>query len=203
NGEDKGLVLPQRIAKNKGVIVPIIFDKTKEKVLKKAKEIEKELKSLNVFLDARDNYSAGWKFSDWELKGIPIRIEIGPKDIEKKQVVLVRRDNGKKEFVKEKDLKKRFGEILEEMQKDMFKKAEKFLNDNIVEAKNYDEFKKYIKERKMVYAYFSGDPNEEEKIKEETGATTRCTPFDEKEKDAKCIFSGKPAKQRVLFAKAY
>ena len=203
HGDDKGLVLPPRIAKNKGVIVPIIFDKTKEKVLKKAKEIEKELKSLNVFLDARDNYSAGWKFSDWELKGIPIRIEIGPKDIENKQVVLVRRDNGKKEFVKEKDLKKRFGEILEEMQKDMFKKAEKFLNDNRVEEKTYDEFKKYIKERKMVYAYFSGDPNEEEKIKEETGATTRCTPFDEKEKDAKCIFSGKPAKQRVLFAKAY
>ena len=203
HGDDKGLVLPPRIAKMKGVIVPIVFEKTKEKVMKKAKELEKELKSLNVFLDDRDNYSAGWKFSDWELKGIPIRIEIGPKDIEKKQVVLVRRDNGKKEFVKEKNLKKRIGEILEEMHKDMFKKAEKFLNDNIVEAKNYDEFKKHIKDRKLVYAYFCGEPEEEEKIKEETGATSRCIPFDEKEKESKCIFSGKPAKQRVLFAKAY
>lgn len=203
HGDDKGLVLPPRIAKRKGVIVPIVFEKTKDKVMKKAKELEKELKSLNIFLDDRDNYSAGWKFSDWELKGIPIRIEIGPKDIENKQVVIVRRDSGKKEFVKEKDLKKRIGEILEEMQSDMFKKAEKFLNDNIVEAKTYAEFKKHIKDRKLVYAYFSGDVEEEEKIKEETGATSRCIPFDEKEKDAKCIFSGKPAKQRVLFAKGY
>ncbi|HZX20704.1 MAG TPA: proline--tRNA ligase [archaeon] len=203
HGDDKGLVFPPRIAKNKAVIIPIIFDKSREVVMEKAEKLGKELKSLGVFVDTRDNYSVGWKYSDWELKGIPLRIEIGPKDIEKKQVVVVRRDSGKKEFVPEKDLKKRIPEILEEMQSDMFAKAKKFLDSNIVEAKNYAEFKKLIKDRKFVYAYFCEDAEEEKKIKDETGATSRCIPFDEKEKNAKCIFTGKPAKKRVLFAKAY
>ena len=203
HGDDKGLVLPPKIAKHKAVIVPILFEKTRDKVLKKADEIRKQLSPLNAFVDDRDNYSAGWKFSDHELKGIPLRIEIGPKDIEKKHVVVVRRDNAKKEFVKEKDLKKRVPEILEEMQSEMFKSAEKFLKSNIVEAKSYAEFKKAINERKMVLAYFCGEKDVEEKVKEETGATSRCVPFGEKEKSGKCIFSGKPVAKRALFARAY
>ena len=161
------------------------------------------MKGLGAFVDARDNYSAGWKFNEWELKGIPLRIEIGPKDIEQKHVVVVRRDSGKKEFVKEKDVKKRIPEILEEMHGEMFSKAEKFLKQNIAEAETYDEFKKLIAEKKMVLAFFCGDPELELKIKEETGATSRCIPFSEKETGGKCIFSGKPAKEKVLFAKAY
>ncbi|HZX33810.1 MAG TPA: proline--tRNA ligase [archaeon] len=203
HGDDKGLVLPPRLAKSKAVIVPVLFEKTKGNVLKKCLEIEKDLKGLGAFVDARDNYSAGWKFNEWELKGIPLRIEIGPKDIEQKHVVVVRRDSGKKEFVKEKDVKKRIPEILEEMHGEMFSKAEKFLKQNIAEAETYDEFKKLIAEKKMVLAFFCGDPELELKIKEETGATSRCIPFSEKETGGKCIFSGKPAKEKVLFAKAY
>lgn len=203
HGDDKGLVLPPRIAKNKAVIIPILFDKTKEKVLKKCREVEKELKSINAFFDDRDNYSPGWKYSDWELKGIPIRIEIGPKDLEKKHVVVVRRDDGKKEFVKEKDLKKRVGEILEQMQSDMLKKAEKFLKSNIVEVKNFSEFKKAISDKKMVLAPFCHTDSCEEKIKGETTATSRCIPFDQKKVSGKCFKCGKDAKEMVYFAKAY
>lgn len=203
HGDDKGLVLPPRAAKNKCVIVPILFENTKKEVLKKAREIEKELAEFCPVLDERENYSTGWKYNDWELKGIPVRIEIGPKDIEKGQVVFVRRDCGKKEFVKEKEVKKRLGEVLEEMHSDMFERAKKFLDSNIVEANSYEEFKKLIGERKMVLAHFCEDPAVEAKVKEETGVTSRCIQFDGKEKAGKCIFTGKPAKRRVIFAKAY
>lgn len=203
HGDNKGLVLPPRIAKNKAVIVPIIFDDSKDAILKKARELREDLEEFGVFVDDRENYSAGWKFSDWELKGIPVRVELGPKDLEKGHVVLVRRDNGKKEFVKFGDLNKRLVEVLEEMQKEMFSNAKKFLDDNTVTAKTREEFKKFIDERKMVYAYFCGDSKAEEEIKDWSGASSRCIPFDEPEQDAKCIFTGKPAKKRVLFAKSY
>jgi len=203
HGDDKGLVVPPRMARNKAVVVPILFEKTKDAVTKKAFEIQKKFSDLNIIVDDRENYSAGWKFSDWELKGIPLRIEVGPKDIEKKQVVVVRRDNGKKEFVKESDLEKRLPELLDEMHSDMLAKARGFLEANIVEAKTEGEFKKAIDERKLVYAYFSGDAKAEKEIKDWSGATSRCVPFNEPEKEGKCIFSGKPVKKRTLFAKAY
>ena len=203
HGDDKGLVLPPRIAKQKAVIVPILFEKTREKVLKKCKEIEKSLGSVNAFVDDRDNYSVGWKFSDAELKGIPVRIELGPKDLEKKQVVVVRRDTGKKEFVKEKNIKKRVSEILEEMHSDMFNKAKKFRDGNIVEAKNWSEFKKGIKNKKMVSVHFCGEVSCEAEIKSETTATSRCIPFGQKKSEGKCVKCGKPSKEKVLFAKAY
>jgi len=203
HGDDKGLVLPPKIANNKAVIIPIIFEKSKDKILKKANELNKKLENYNSFVDDRDNYSPGWKFNEWELKGVPLRIELGPNDLEKKQVVVVRRDTGKKEFVKENIIGKRVSEILEEIQSDMFKEAEKFLKSNIVEVKSYNEFKKAIKDKKMVLAYFSGDQKVEQKVKEETGASSRCFPFDEKEKEGKCIFSGKKAMKKALFAKAY
>ncbi len=203
HGDDKGLVLPPRVAEHKAVIVPIVFGKTKEMVLKKAHEISPGLVEFGVFVDDRDNYSAGWKFNEWELKGIPLRIEVGPKDIEKQQVVVVRRDTGKKEFVPEKGLSKRLAEIIQEMHADMFSKAKKFLDSNIAEASTYDEFKKAVEGGKMALCYFCGEPDVEKKVKEETGASSRCIPFDSKESSGKCIFSGKPATQKVLFARAY
>ncbi|MCR4335402.1 MAG: proline--tRNA ligase [archaeon] len=203
HGDDKGVVLPPRIAKQKAVIVPILFDNAKEKVLKKCSEVEKTLSSINAFVDDRENYSPGWKYSDAELKGIPLRLEIGPKDLEKKHVVVVRRDNGKKEFVKEKDIKKRVGEILEEMHSDMFNKAKKFMDANIVEAKNWSEFEKGIKSKKMVSVHFCGDASCEEEIKSETTATSRCIPFDQKKSEGKCVKCEKPSKEKVLFAKSY
>ncbi|MEK6760319.1 MAG: proline--tRNA ligase [Nanoarchaeota archaeon] len=201
HGDDKGLVLPPKVAEKKVVIVPIIFKKQEKDVMKKVKEIEKKLSEFDVFIDDREGYSAGWKFNEWEMKGIPIRMEIGPKDVEKKQVVLVRRDNGKKEIVKESELKNKVPKILDDIQKSLFKKAKKFLDENIVEANSYEEFKKAIKDRKMVGVYFCEDEKLEAKIKEETGATSRCIPFNQKTL-GKCIFTKKPAK-KVLFARAY
>ncbi len=203
HGDDRGLVLPPRLAKNKAVIVPILFDKTKKEVLQKCRKIEKELEEFNVLVDDRDQYSSGWKFADWELKGIPLRIELGPKDLEQGHVVIVRRDNGKKEFVKDKDVKKRIPQILEQMHDEMFAKAKKFLDSNIVEVKGKEEFRKTLNEKKTALAYFCGEKDVEAKIKEEFGVTSRCIPFGQEEKEGKCIFSGKMAKSKVLFSKSY
>lgn len=203
HGDDFGLVLPPRIAKNKAVIVPIIFGDSKEKVMKKANEIAKSLADFNVLVDSRENYSAGWKFSDWELKGMPLRIEVGPKDIEKKQAVVVRRDTGKKEFVPEKGLKKRIPKILDEMHGDMFARAKKFLDGNTVEAKSEKDFIKSIEDRKMVLAPFCGVLECEKKIKEKTGITSRCIPFSQKDAKAECIFCGSKSAKKTLFAKSY
>ena len=204
HGDDRGIVLPPRLAKNKAVIVPILFEKTKKEVLQKCRKVEKELEEFNVLVDDREQYSSGWKFADWELKGIPLRIELGPKDIEKGHVVVVRRDNGKKEFVKEKDVKKRIPEILEQMHDEMYSKAKKFLDSNIVEVKNKDEFRKALNEKKMALAYFCGEKDVEAKVKGEFGITSRCSPFGQEDgKEGKCIFSGKAAKTKVLFSRAY
>src|SRR3989338_5455088 len=115
HGDDKGLVLPPKIAKKKIVIVPIIFKEKNAKITKKADEINKKLSEFSSFVDSREEYSAGWKFNEWEMKGIPIRIEIGPRDVEKKQVVLVRRDSGKKEIVKESQLVKKVPKVLDDI----------------------------------------------------------------------------------------
>ncbi|MFH1588248.1 MAG: proline--tRNA ligase [Candidatus Diapherotrites archaeon] len=201
HGDNKGLVLPPKIAKEKCVIVPILFDKSKEKILNKANELNKELKEFNCFVDDRDNYSAGFKFNEWELKGIPLRIELGPKDLEKNQCVLIRRDNGNKKNIALKDTKKEIGKELELMQKDMLEKAKKFLKENTVKAENWKDFEKAIKERKMTECFFCLNEECEKEIQEKTTATSRCIPFESKEK-GKCIKCGKEA-VKVIFAKAY
>ncbi len=203
HGDDKGLVLPPRLAKHKAVIIPILFDQSKKEVLKKCHQYERELEEFNVLVDDRDNYTSGWKYSDWELKGMPLRIEVGPKDLEKKHVVLVRRDTGKKEFVKERDLKRRVAEALGEMQDEMFARAKKHLSASIVEVRSTADFKKAIDGRKMALAYFCGEGGVEAKIKEDYGVTSRCIPFAEDVPEGRCIFTGKPAKSKALFAKAY
>ena len=203
HGDDKGFVTPPRLAKTKAVIIPILFDKTKAKVLKKAKELEKKLAPLNAFVDDRDSYSPGWKFNEWELKGIPLRIEIGPKDLDKKQVVLVRRDTGKKEFVKESKLAKRAEQVIEEMHKDMFKKAEKFLKENSTEVKTWVDFKKALSQKKLIFAPFCNTTKCEEKIKDETTATSRCIPLGQKSQKLKCIKCGKETKIKAWFGKSY
>lgn len=203
HGDDKGLIIPPKLAYNKAVIVPILFKGSEEKVMKKTKEISKKLSELNVLVDDREGYSPGWKFNEWELKGIPLRIEIGPKDLEKKQVVIVRRDTSEKIIIKETELSKKIPSLLEEIQKSLFEKAKKFLEKNIIEAKNYSELKKAISDGKMVKVYITEDSKLEEKIKEETGATSRCVPFDQKEKSKKCIFTDKLVKKYTLFSRNY
>ncbi len=203
HGDDKGFVTPPRLAKIKAVIIPILFDKTKAQVLKKAKELKKKLDSLNAFVDDRESYSPGWKFNEWELKGIPLRIEIGPKDIAKKQVVLVRRDTGKKEFVAESKLAGRAKQVIEEMHKDMFEKAKKFLKENSVEAKTWSEFKKALSEKKLIFAPFCNTTECEKEIKDKTTATSRCIPLGQKNQKLKCIKCGKETTIKAWFGKSY
>ena len=201
HGDDKGLVLPPKIAENKLVIIPILFEKGKLAVQKKANELSKKLAKFNPILDNREEYSPGYKFNEYELKGIPIRIEIGPKDIKKKSVTLVRRDSGKKQVISENKLSNEIPKILEDIQLTLFKKAKKFLESNITEAKNMKELKQKIKERKIVKAYMLDDPKVEENIKAETnGANSRII---EIAKPGTCIWSKKPTNTISYFAKAY
>ncbi len=203
HSDDKGLVLPPRLAPNKVVIVPILFKDSKEKVLKKAREIAGKLKKFGAIFDERDSYSPGWKFNEWELKGIPIRIEFGPKDMEKGSAVLVRRDTGEKEVVKLDKIDKRVAELLEEIHNGLLAKATKFLESNTIKAKDWSEFQKAIEARKMVLVPFCCSEACEEDIKDETTASSRCIPFGQKPVKAKCVKCGKPADKLVYFAKAY
>jgi len=203
HGDDKGLVLPPKIAPIKAVIVPILFKENKEKVLEVANKIKKSLK-IETELDDRDGYTAGWKFNEWEMKGVPIRIEIGPKDVEKNQAVIVRRDTGSKEFVSIEAVPDRVKELLKIIQKEMFEKAKKFLYANIVEAKTMDEMIKAINDKKIVKAYFCGSAECEDWIKDKTGgATTRCIPFKQKKAKSKCVYCEKEANEAAYFGKCY
>jgi prolyl-tRNA synthetase len=202
HGDDKGLVIPPKIAPVHAVIVPIIFDKSKEKILKKAEEIKNKLKDYNVEIDKREEYSPGWKFHEWELKGVPLRIELGPKDLEKSQAVLVRRDTGEKEFVKITELNKKVNETLDKIQKNLFIKAKNFLNKNIVDVDNWSDFVKAIKTKEIPKAFFCGEKECEESIKSEAdGATSRC--IESSKEFGKCIKCGKKTQYKVYFSKSY
>ena len=205
HSDNKGLVLPPKLAENKAVIVPILFDESKKDVLKKANEIRKTLSDLNPLLDEREGYSPGWKFNEWELKGIPIRIELGPKDLEKDQVMVARRDNGEKVAVKIKELSKKIPVMLEEMQDALYGKAEKLMKESIVEIKSLAEFHQAIGEKKIVLAPFCEENSCEEKIKEkEEGVKSLNIPLNQKPLKGKTCFScGKDAKVMCYFGKSY
>jgi prolyl-tRNA synthetase len=206
HGDDKGLILPPSIAPIQLAIIPILLG-DKENVIKQAEAIAKELSSYETKVDTREEYSPGWKFNQYEMKGVPLRLEIGPKDIEKKQVVLVRRDTGEKHFVKMDDLKAKVKELLDDIQKSLLVKAEENLQQNIVEAKDWNDFLKAAEARKIIHAPFCGEESCEDAIKDETkGATSRC--FDmsqdaEKVKGKKCIKCDKQAKGMAYFGKCY
>lgn len=207
HGDDKGLILPPKIAHTHVVVVPIFYKETeKKKVIEKAKSIKTKLEKegLKVLIDDREEYTPGWKFNEWELKGIPLRVEIGPKDVQKKQVVIARRDNFEKFIVKDKNLIKRVKSIMEEIQRTLFKKAEQRMKEHITTVKDYKEFKKVLKEKGgFVRACWCGRRECEEKIKEETGASLRLIPLKKEKVFGNCIYCGKKAKEVVYFAKAY
>ncbi len=211
HGDENGLILPPRIAPVQVVIVPVFKADTKEAVLAKAREIAAGLKPVaRVKLDDRDTVTPGWKFNEWEMKGVPLRLEIGPKDIEKQQVVLARRDTREKIFCPMADLAAQVPALLVQIQADLLSRARKFRDDNTRRVADYDEFKRVIEnDRGFVLAGWCGDGEVELKIKEETKATIRCIPLDGQNEPVpappgvKCVFTGKPAKYEVYFARAY
>ncbi|MCG2821050.1 MAG: proline--tRNA ligase, partial [Candidatus Atribacteria bacterium] len=205
HGDERGLKLPPKVAPVQVIIVPIMFDKTKKEVLEKAESIRTILKKdFRVEIDTRDGYTPGWKFNEWEMRGVPIRLEIGPKDMAKGQVMLARRDTGEKTAVKEEKLAETVKELLDNIQENLFTRAKKFLEENIRETSDYNEFKKIIeKQRGLIKTYWCGSKDCEDKIKEETKASIRCIPFEQEEASGKCIYCGKESSTLVYFARAY
>lgn len=207
HGDDKGLVLPPKVAPVQVVIVPIPYKNAdSETISSKAKEIFQNLqdKGITVVLDDRTEYTPGWKFNEWELKGVPIRIEIGPRDVNQKQVMFARRDTHAKNAVKEEEIVKTTEKMLDEIQICLFSRAKKSLEDGISTVKTYDEFRKLLNEKGgFIEASWCGDSDCEAKVKEETGATIRLISSEKEKPFSKCVHCGREAKEVVYFARSY
>ncbi len=204
HGDDNGLIMPPKIAPIQAIVVPIYRTENKDKVVKYSEKIARMLKSFRVELDRRDGETAGFKFNKWEVKGVPVRIEIGEREVNDKILTLVRRDNKEKIKVGEGELKLSLKKLFQEIQDSVFEKHRQMTEKNTHQAESYDEFKKIMKTSKgFIYAFWCEDAKCEEKIKSETKATTRCLPLDSKVENGKCILCGSPAKYKWLFAQAY
>ena len=205
HSDDKGLVIPPKLAENKIVIVPILFEETKNKVLNEVKIINKELEEFSPIIDDRTDVSPGWKFNEWELKGIPLRIEIGPKDLEKKQVIIAKRNDGKKQTVKISDIKKEVPKLLNEMQNELFKNAEKLLKSNTTKTESKTQLIKNIKEKKMVLVPMCKSHDCEDILKADTGGakTLFIHPENPPISKNKCIICEKKADYWVYVGKTY
>lgn len=202
HGDNSGLVLPPKIAPIQLIIIPVA--QHKPGVLEKTAELKENLsKHIRVKVDDSDKMP-GWKFSEYEMKGVPLRLEIGPKDIEKNQAVLVRRDNREKIFVSLDELETKITEVLEDIQNSLLEKARTAQSEKTSVAVSLDEFKRLLDEKPgFVKAMWCGDRACEDAIKEQTGATSRCMPFEQEKVDSKCICCGKPAEKLVYWGRAY
>lgn len=207
HSDDQGLVLPPKLAPIQVVIVPIYRgEEEKAKVDTYVDSLIAELraKDISVKYDDRDTQRPGFKFAEWELKGVPLRIAIGARDMQNGTVELARRDIQTKETVSQEGLSNHIVTLLDEIQESIFQKALNFRDSHITEVNSYDEFKDVLENKGgFVSCHWDGTPETEKRVKEETKATTRCIPLDNKQEAGVCIFTGKPSTQRVLFAKAY
>ena len=208
HSDDQGLILPPKLAPIQVVIVPIYKGEEQLNVIReKTNEMIRPLRAagITVKFDDRDTFKPGFKFAEWELKGVPVRFAIGPKDMENNSVEIARRDTGVKEvFSLDGNLVAKVQDLLNDIQDSIYKKALDYRNTNTRKADSYDEFKSILEnEGGFVLAHWDGTAETEEKIKEETKATIRCIPIDVTQEEGICIFSGKPSSGRVLFAKAY
>jgi prolyl-tRNA synthetase len=207
HSDDKGLIMPPRIAPLQVVIVPIYKGEESKPVIDgKAAELVKAFKAagIRVKFDDNDNNRPGWKFAEYELKGVPVRIAMGARDIENGTVELARRDTGEKSVVSIDSITEHVNQLLLDIQQAIYDKALQFRNEHITKVDTWEEFQEVLKNKTgFVSAHWDGTGETEQKIKELTKATIRCIPLDSTEEEGKCIFSGKPSKQRVLFAQAY
>ena len=203
HGDNRGLKLPPKLAPIQTVIVPIASHK--EGVIEKATEIYEKLKQkYRVKLDTRDQYSTGYKFNDWEMRGVPIRIELGPRDIEQGKAVLVRRDTGEKAEVALEQMEAKLGELLEQIQENMYQQVLKRTKEKTTIAKNMDEFIKNMEENQgYVKTMWCGKESCEDKIKELTGAHSRCIPFEQEDLGDTCVCCGEKAKHMVIWGRQY
>ncbi|MGD9677425.1 MAG: proline--tRNA ligase [Vulcanibacillus sp.] len=205
HSDDRGLALPPKVAPIQVVIIPIIR-KDKEAVIAKVEQIAEQLKKINirVKIDDREEMTPGWKYNEYEMRGVPIRIELGPKDMEKEQFVLVRRDTGEKEFLPLNQIESIIPEKLNEIQNNMFNKAKQFMNSRSYQADTIEQIKEQLLINKgFIYSWWCEDINCLDKIKEETGATARLVPFEQRSGSGKCVCCGKDCNTTVIFARAY
>jgi prolyl-tRNA synthetase len=208
HGDDSGLILPPRVAPYQAVIVPIPPRKGdwSETVLPRARELAQRLRAagLRVHLDDRDQYQPGFKYADWEMRGVPLRLELGPKDIEKDQTVVVRRDTREKSPLPLAELPARLPVLLEQIQRDLLERARRFLADNTHRVSSWAEFKEIMSTRRgMLLAHWCGDAACEAAVKEETKATIRIIPIEAEPESGECVRCSRPSKGRVYFAQAY
>ncbi len=207
HSDDFGLVLPPNLAPIQVVIVPIFKGEEQlQEIDKVAFDIQEKLRArgISVKYDNRTENKPGWKFAEYELKGVPVRMAIGPKDLENKSVEVARRDTLTKEVHALEDIDAYIEDLLKTIQQDIYNKALQFRNENITEVNSYEEFKKVLEEKGgFIAAHWDGTPEEEEQIKDETKATIRCIPLNNPLEEGVSLISGKPSKQRVIFAKAY
>lgn len=207
HSDDDGLVLPPKLAPTQVAIIPIYknqdqLDKISDIAQKLKTSLEK--KNISVIYDKREIYKPGWKFSEHEFNGVPIRIAIGPKDLENNSVEVARRDTKEKSIYQLIDIEVKISNLLEQIQDNLYKKALDFRDLNTLKIDSYEEFKDKIdKQGGFILAHWDGTPETEQKIKEETKATIRCIPLNNEKEDGECIYSGRPSSQRVVFARAY
>jgi prolyl-tRNA synthetase len=207
HADNNGLILPPKLAPIQVVIIPIFKNEEQlSSISEAALKIKKGLESLGISVkyDDRDNNKPGYKFADYELKGVPVRLAIGPRDIENKTVEVARRDNLTKEIVPLENIEKHILKLLEDIQNNIYNKALKFSKENTFFIDKWSDFLDVINNQGgFIMAHWDGTVETEEKIKEETKATIRCIPFDSPDEEGKCVYSGKPSKRRVLFAVSY
>jgi prolyl-tRNA synthetase len=206
HGDDQGLVLPPRLAPLAVVFIPIFKGKQGHgEIIDYIEQIAASLdKDYNYRVDAREEYTPGWKFNEWERAGVPIRIEVGPRDLQRDEVVVVRRDTGEKFSLPKNGLKEKVSGLLEEIQNSLYERALRFREENTVRVDDYQTFKEIVAERGgFLFAYWCGDPECEDQVKQETMATIRCIPLRAEGEDGACVRCGKSSRDRVYFAKAY
>jgi len=197
--------MPPRLAPIQAVIVPILSKKARDGVLAAARALAETLRrDLRVKLDDREEYSPGWKYNEWEMRGVPVRIEMGPRDLEKDQVILVRRDTGEREAVPRGGLPARLPALLEAIQRNLFEQALKFRQAHTRSGSDYREFAEIMeRERGFFLASWRGRNECEAKVKEDTRATIRCIPFDVRAPHANCLVCGRKAKEAAYLARSY
>lgn len=207
HSDDHGLVVPPKLAPTHVVIIPIYkSDEEKNQVLKAANELKSYCsgKGLSVNLDDRDNYKPGWKFNEYELLGVPVRVEIGPRDLNEGMVTIARRDTMEKSQIAITSCGEKVVQLMDEIQENLFQKAKKRLYDNIFLVETYDELNSIVSEEKgFANAHWCGNSVCEQKVKNDTKATIRCIPFDAKEENGTCVICGNRSNKRVIFSKAY
>jgi len=206
HSDNNGLVVPPRVAMNKLVIIPLLFKGKEEIVLEKADELMKELEEFNPILDDDRKESPGFKFNKWEIQGMPLRIELGPRDLEKDEVIIARRDTSEKITIKISQIKSKVDELLESMHNNLFEKAKEMMESRTVEIDNFKDFEKAIENKNRCLVPWAESEESEDEIKEKTGAKSSCLPFKFKDKSlkgVKCFYSGKPATCWAYFAKSY